>query len=55
MFGAAADDVGLDVCKAEALRTNGFDEIGEAIIGDVAHAMRGRTKIDDFVYSILSF
>jgi hypothetical protein len=43
---ALADDVGLDVIQAEALGTDGLDEVGEAVVVEVALAVGGGIEVD---------
>ena len=46
VFVALADDVGLDVLKAQALGADGFDEVGETVVVEVALAVGGGVEID---------
>ena len=42
---AAADDVGLDVLEAQALLADPLDEVGEAVVVDVALAVRRGVEV----------
>ena len=46
VFVALADDVGLDVLKPEALGADGLNEVGEAVVVEVALAVGGGVEID---------
>jgi len=46
VFVALTDDVGLDVLKPEALGADGLDEVGEAVVVDVALAVGGGVEVD---------
>jgi len=43
---ALADDVGLDVVEPEALGADGFDQVREAVVVEVALAVGGGIEID---------
>ena len=45
VFVAAADDVRLDVAQAEALGADGLDEVGEAVVVEVALAVGGGVEV----------
>ena len=45
VFVALADDVGLDVFKPEALGADGLDEVGEAVVVEVALAVGGGVEV----------
>ena len=46
VFVALADDVGLDVVEPEALGADGLDEVGEAVVVEVALAVGGGVEVD---------
>ncbi len=46
VFVAFADDVGLDVGQPEAFGADGLDEIGEAVVVEVALAVGGGVEVD---------
>jgi hypothetical protein len=46
VFVALADDVGLDVVEPEALGADGLNEIGEAVVVEVALAVGGGVEVD---------
>jgi hypothetical protein len=46
VFVALADDIGLDVVEPEALGADGLDEVGEAVIVEVALAVGGGVEVD---------
>jgi hypothetical protein len=46
VFVALADDVGLDVLEPEALVADGLDEVGEAVVVEVALAVGGGVEVD---------
>ena len=46
VFVALADDVGLDVLKPEALGADGLNEVGKAVVVEVALAVGGGVEID---------
>ena len=45
VFVALADDVGLDVVEPEALGADGLDEVGEAVVVEVALAVGGGVEV----------
>ena len=45
VFVAAPDDVRLHVAQAEALLADALDEVGEAVVVDVAHAVGGGVEV----------
>ena len=45
VFVALADDVGLDVLKPETLGADGLNEVGEAVVVEVALAVGGRVEV----------
>ena len=45
VFVAAPDDVGLDVVEAQALLADALDEVGEAVVVDVALAVSGGVEV----------
>ncbi len=46
VFVALADDVGLDVVEPEALGADGLDEVGEAVVVEVALAVGCGVEVD---------
>ena len=46
VFVALADDVGLDVVEPEALGADGLDQVGEAVVVEVALAVGGGVEVD---------
>ena len=46
VFVALADDVGLDVLQAQSLGADGFDEVGKAVVVEVALAVGGGVEVD---------
>ena len=46
VFVALADDVGLDVLKPETLGADGLNEVGEAVVVEVALAVGGSVKVN---------
>ena len=46
VFIALADDVRLDILQPEALGADGLDEVGEAVVVDVALAVGGGVEVD---------